>query len=212
MSYFFARTKNRLYNLLYTNFLNRYGFGGRVSKEIWERQYAGDTWDYLYSADEEAHYKAIIGQIILLKSASSSILDIGCGHGVFYNYLIKSFQSRLKYTGIDISENAIHKATETFPGAGFSVKDYDYDDVSGKFDVVVFNETLYYFIKPMKTLEKVAIENLEKGGIIIVSMCEDEKHDLIWKKIHSSFQVRKEETVENSKGQRWKIKSLSPLI
>ncbi len=158
MSYFFARVKTRVYNILYSLFLKRFGFGGRVSKEVWERQYAGDTWDYLYSTDEEAHYNSIISQIKLNKLQTSSILDVGCGHGVFYNYLVNTFQTDLNYSGIDISDNAIKKAMKMFPKGKFFVKDYDYEGVSGKYDLVVFNETLYYFIKPMKTLEKVSKE------------------------------------------------------
>ena len=210
MKLFFSRLKTRLNYLLYNGFLFRFGFGNRVSKNIWEQQYDNGTWDYLFSEEEAAHYFSICSQI--KKHAQSlSILDIGCGNGVLYDYLFKNINDRLLYSGIDISENAVCIAKGKFKDAAFNKVDYDYENVNGKYDVLVFNETLYYFTRPMKTLAKAIGENLNAGGIIVISMCEDEKHNYIWDKISAEYFVLDEERVENRKGQKWTIKTISSV-
>jgi len=205
-----VRLKNRLRYLLYSTLLSRFGFGNRISKTIWEQQYKDGTWNYLFSEDEAAHYFSICEQI-KKHAASVSILDIGCGNGVLYDYLFKNFQGSLKYSGIDLSENAIRIAKEKFSSADFRKVDYDADDVTGRFDVIVFNETIYYFSRPMKTLAKAIKENLHAGGVIIISMCEDSRHTYIWEKIAVEYKLLAEETVENRKGQKWTIKCISSL-
>ena len=210
MKLLFSRLKTRLNYLLYNGFLCRFGYGNRVSKNIWEQQYDNGTWDYLFSEEEAAHYVSIYSQI--KKHAQSlSILDIGCGHGVLYDYLVKNINNSLIYCGIDISENAVRIARKKFVSADFKKVDYDHENVNGKFDVLVFNETLYYFTRPMKTLAKAIEENLNAAGIIVISMCEDEKHNYIWDKIGTEYLVLDEERVENRKGQKWKIKTISSV-
>ncbi len=208
MNSYLSRIKARLNYVLYAIFLSRLGFGNRVSKDVWEEQYTDGTWNYLFSEDEAAHYFSICFQI--KKYAKSfSILDIGCGNGVLYDYLSKNLNSALIYEGIDISENAVKAAKEKFHSAEFRKTDYDYEELTKKFDVLVFNETLYYFTKPMKTLEKAFSINLHADGFAVVSMCEDEKHNYLWERIGAKYKILAAETVENKKGQKWTIKTIS---
>ncbi len=72
--YLFTKAKNLLHRL----FFRRFGFGNRVSKIIWEKQFSKGDWDYLESKDEALHYKAIIKFYDQQKNRGS-ILDIGCG-------------------------------------------------------------------------------------------------------------------------------------
>lgn len=210
MNMYLLRIKTRLNHLLYTTFLSRFGFGNRVDKDVWEQQYSNGTWNYLFSEDEAGHYFSICSQI-KKHAQACSILDIGCGNGVLYDYLHKNLEDSLLYNGIDISENAVEIAKERFPSSVFNKADYEYASVTGRFDVVVFNETLYYFIKPMKTLAKAFRENLKNGGVLVISMCEDAKHNSLWERIHVEYRILAEETVENKKGQKWTIKTIAPL-
>lgn len=203
----YARVKTKINYLLYKYVLNRFGFGNRVSTGIWEQQYHDGTWNYLFSKEESAHYYAICKQI-QKKVQAFSVFDIGCGNGALYHYLEEFFGEEMKYSGIDISENAVKIATEKFKRGSFKKVDYDYSDFEGKFDIVVFNETLYYFIKPMKTIEKVFQKNLKPGGMIVISMCEDKKHNMIWQNINEKYSILEEETVNNDKGQHWTIKTI----
>lgn len=208
MKIFFSRLKTRLNYFLYTTVLNKFGYGNRVSKGIWEQQYSNGTWNYLFSEDEAGHYFSICSQI-KKHMQGCSILDIGCGNGVLYDYLHKNLADSLLYSGIDISENAVEIAKSKFPSAKFNKVDYDYAAVTGRFDVVVFNETLYYFIKPMKTLAKAFSENLKSSGVLVISMCEDAKHNGLWERINTEYRILSEETVENKKGQKWTIKTIA---
>ena len=63
----------------------------------------------------------------------------------------------------------------------------------------------------MKTLAKAMEENLNDAGIIVISMCEDEKHNYIWDKIGVEYFVLGEERVDNRKGQKWTIKTISSV-
>jgi len=208
MKIFFSRLKTRLNYFLYTAILNRFGYGNRVSKGVWEQQYSNGTWNYLFSEDEAGHYFSICSQI-KKNTEAYSILDIGCGNGVLYDYLHKNLADSLLYSGIDISENAVEVAKTRFPSSEFNKVDYEYAVVSGRFDVVVFNETLYYFIKPMKTLAKAFRENLKNDGVLVISMCEDAKHNGLWERINTEYRILAAETVENKKGQKWTIKTIT---
>lgn len=70
-----------------------------------------------------------------------SILDIGCGFGDFYGFLIKKGLN-VEYTGYDINPNLIKIAREVYPIARFEVKDIE-EEVNKVFDWVfssgVFN-------------------------------------------------------------------------
>jgi ubiquinone/menaquinone biosynthesis C-methylase UbiE len=52
-----------------------------------------------------------------------SVLDIGCGFGDFYRYLIKHDERPSLYTGWDIVEPFIEVNARMFPEAGFEVRD-----------------------------------------------------------------------------------------
>jgi len=76
---------------------------------------------------------------------NSSILDVGCGFGDLYGFLIKKGLN-IEYTGYDINENLIEIAKEVYPDAHFEVKDIEEDKTNEKFDWVfscgIFNNKL----------------------------------------------------------------------
>jgi 2-polyprenyl-3-methyl-5-hydroxy-6-metoxy-1,4-benzoquinol methylase len=211
MSYFFSRLKTKVYQLLHSTILFRFGFGLRVAKGVWEKEYSGTDWDFLFSEDEKGHYLAIINQL-KSSNATPKVLDIGSGHGALYHYFKTSLTGNFKYSGVDISENAIKKANEQFAEADFKVVNYDFESVNDKFDIVIFNEVLYYFVKPMKMLEKAFTENLLPGGVIIISMYKDSpgKNQLIWNSIAEKYKTLAEETVSSNKGATWTVKTVTP--
>lgn len=181
----------------------------RVPKSIWEQQYADTTWDYLEGEDERAHYEKIAG-FYTRYSNNSSVLDIGCGKGVLYNYLSENAGLSLSnYKGLDISENAILAACEKYNTKNFLALDYQYRSLDERFGMVIFNETLYYFNSPIETLEKAFAENLVKGGKVIVSMCDYAQHNHIWELIKSKYKVVDECEVSNTKQQLWRIKVIT---
>jgi 2-polyprenyl-3-methyl-5-hydroxy-6-metoxy-1,4-benzoquinol methylase len=212
IGYLVSQLKTKIYSVLYKTVLYRLGFGGRVGKEIWEKDYTGTRWDYLASEHQRVHYEAVLGQI---KKAGSheSIFDIGCGEGVLYDYLKKSLTSPFGYHGIDISETAVAKGSQKYPGTDMKVVDYDFEHVEGRFKLIIFNEVLYYFIKPVKMVTKAINENLAYDGVIIISMYDDGsgRNNRIWKNIDSYFRVLSHDTVRSSNGSRWNIKIIRSL-
>jgi len=187
---------------------SHFGFGRRIPKAIWEEQYAGDSWVYLESVDEEAHYTSIVKMYEEL-TTKKSLLDVGCGKGVLFSYLRKKHDaSELNYTGIDISANAVKAASAKFPGVSFRQLDFAKQDIDEKFDVIVFNESLYYFTRPLRILERCTAGSLNLNGAFIVSMCDYVGHDNIWRQLAQSYRVVKEQRVRNEKRQVWDIKVL----
>jgi SAM-dependent methyltransferase len=73
------------------------------------------------------------------------VLDIGCGIGAFYPFLIEKF-GRLEYTGIDIVPETVEFAAKKYPGAHFLCRDLAVESLDETFDYVfistVFNKTI----------------------------------------------------------------------
>ncbi len=200
--YLFIKAKNLLHRL----FFRRFGFGNRVPKIIWEKQFSKGDWDYLESKDEELHYK-IITKFYDQQKNKNSILDIGCGKGVLYKYLKENDSLPVSdYMGIDLSVKAVEAAQQRFPGVHFQQLDFENAGVQKKFDVIIFNESVYYFPRPLKIIDKCCSQNLNKNGVIIISMFDLPGHDAIWKKIEEQYQIIMEEEVVNDKKEKWRIK------
>lgn len=202
------RISSKIGNILYQRIFWRFAFGNRVPRSIWEKQFSKGVWDYLYSDNEKQHYQIITGYVKHYAQAPS-LLDIGCGQGVLYHYLRENNNS-FEYFGIDISKQAIEIGKKEFAEANFSQLDFDREKLDGKFDVIVFNETLYYFNRPLKTIEKVIRHNLRSNGYLIISMCDYIGHDVIWEKLTKHHKPLKMDTVENQIGQKWKIALFKP--
>src|SRR6266446_2706682 len=73
------------------------------------------------------------------------VLDLGCGIGDFYPFLIEKF-GQLDYTGIDLVPEMVAFAAQKYPGARFLCRDISKDAVAESFDYVlasvVFNNAM----------------------------------------------------------------------
>jgi len=91
-----------------------------------------------------------------------SVLDIGCGQGDFYNYLLKR-NNTIQYTGIDVSPEMIKIAKEKNPNAnfiqgGFLEKDlesYDYVFSIGAFNSIREGNQLDFLDKCIEKMLKI---------------------------------------------------------
>lgn len=198
--------KRKLSNILYRNILYRLGFGRPDKRSDWESGYAGGYWDHLESEQEAERYK-IITRLVEAGNASPSIFDVGCGKGILYQYMRQNLPA-FNYLGIDISKNAVTEAEKKFPETIFRQMDFDKERVEQKFDVIIFNETLEYFIRPLEKLKECSNKNLLPNGRLIISMYKG--HDGIWDTITPHFKIIEEIDIQNEKGQRWKIKMMQP--
>lgn len=202
------KIKNKFRRQLYNSILSKFGFGNRVSKSIWNNQFRKGFWDYLYTIEEEGHY-AHITSLVKKNLPKGRILDIGCGQGVLYNYLEKEILN-LDYMGIDIADEAIKIASNSYPNSNFKQLDYEHETLVNRFDLIIFNETLYYFNQPLKTIKKCIDQNLNANGLIIISMCDFIGHDVIWNRLQKKYHFLSLGEIKNDQQQKWKVGIFKP--
>ena len=65
--------------------------------------------------------------------AGRSVLDVGCGFGDFYGYLLGR-GACADYTGVDINPDLIAIAKRKYPGARFFVADFEEQGADGTYD------------------------------------------------------------------------------
>lgn len=189
-------------------FLYRFGIGSPVGRSVWEEQFKNGAWDYLYSETEALHYKSIVK--FFKQSGGKSVLDAGCGQGVLYHYLKPEIHSPNDYLGFDISENAVAEARERFKPYRFVQMDFNINTPDETFDVIIFNECIYYFKRLIEQLDACFAKNLNPGGHVIISMFYFEEHALLWKRLTERYQFIEWEEVQNEKGQKWRICLFKP--
>ena len=124
--------------------------------------------------------------------AQPSILDVGCSGGT----LICALNSFARYSGVDVSSVAI-SAAKQMASDGFSDRldqiDFQAADLqqfnpSSTFDVIIFNEVLYY-LNTNQAVTEVAryAKSLNKGGLIVISLKDDGKSHAILKLLTRKF-------------------------
>jgi 2-polyprenyl-3-methyl-5-hydroxy-6-metoxy-1,4-benzoquinol methylase len=182
--------------------------GSPAARETWESQYASGAWDYLAGDDEAGHYLAIAG-FCKAHFPQGRLLDIGCGTGILLDYLQRDAALEPgRYTGIDLAQEALRQAAQRFPEAHFAQCDYAATGFPGRYDALVFNETLYCFADPLAILEKCLAENAAPGALLIISMY-GEHHEDIWTAVTARCDVVDEQLVENrERGVLWKVRAL----
>jgi 2-polyprenyl-3-methyl-5-hydroxy-6-metoxy-1,4-benzoquinol methylase len=180
----------------------------RQSRESWDREFVSGQWQRLESIEELGHYSVIVGHASAL--APKSILDVCCGQGVLAGHL-KSVPYR-RYLGIDFSSEAITQATNVHSDArtSFRVADAHAFDSEDTFDLIVFNECLYYFGKPREVIRSY-MKNLAPNGKMIISMWVALENVAVWRLVQRDLIVEDSVTVKNDRsGSSWVIKRLSP--
>lgn len=143
------------------------GFGDSPkAAAVWDTEYQSGSWDYLASFHELSRYSTLIGYMSLF-DGRGECLDVGCGDGV----LFKRFRplGYKRYVGIDISEVAISRLRSFNDDRTlFMCADADSYEPSEKFDVIVFNESLYYLCDPIGALLRYSAA-LKPEGFLLVS-------------------------------------------
>lgn len=120
-------------------------------------------------AIQEATFKPLYEKIIdnIKLTQTSSILDVGCGTGVFLS-LIK--QSNCSITGIDISQNAIDIARQDLPGGVFEQGEMEHlPFADSTFDLVTGNNCFQFTNDPFKAMKE-AFRVLKLKGKLIISL------------------------------------------
>lgn len=95
-----------------------------------------------------------------------SILDIGCGTGILFDYYLT--HNAASITGLDISENMIKKASEKFNNIELICADACNVSLSKQFDLIVIYNTLPH-IYDFASLFINCKKHLKKDGILLIA-------------------------------------------
>lgn len=178
-----------------------------VTREQWQQEYANGRWDYLGQMDQMARYSVLTGYYQQLKPGGS-VLDLGCGDGILLSHLKPYRYSR--YVGVDLSSEAIARvATPQDARDQFVVADVEQYEPDQRFDVIVFNECLYYFAEPQEVIKRYE-PYLEKDGIFLVSLYVTEMNRHVWRMLERQYDVQDGFQIIHQSGNAWKIRVLRP--
>jgi len=176
-----------------------------IPKTLWEHQYETGHWDFLHTLGELGRFSVLVGYLHELKP-NGAVLDIGCGEGLLFKRLQTTSCSQ--YLGLDISATAIEKARAM--GAGpFICADAEHFVPTDTYDVIIFNESLYYFLDPVATVVRYT-SALRPDGIMIVStFLSSRRGRAILRALKRQFAVVDETSIAHA-AQRWTCSVLAP--
>ena len=134
-------------------------------KFSWNLKYFQGKWKFMET--ENIRYESIY-KLINVKDTKYAILDLGCGYGTLLNYFKKEDYSN--YLGVDLSNYVISKAKKrNYLKSDFLSYNIQKFTPQTKFDVIIFNEVIYYLDNPLKELVRYS-NYLNEGGFIIISI------------------------------------------
>ena len=138
------------------------------NKKIYEeafQTYGDDTRSCLWDRPMIMRYQELVNVATL---DGTTVLDIGCGIGGFYEYMVKDCGIKnLSYKGIDLVEGMIKLASQKYPEASFQTRNifenplvelYDYVFLCGVFNIAVADSEEF-----MKKMLKEAFSYCQKG-------------------------------------------------
>ena len=134
--------------------------------------YAIDINAWEQSADGDLNYKKYyhfsrtrLARTIKSIENKQAVLEIGCGTGFALNFLAGNLPGS-SLSGVDISLIAIEHARKKFPKHNYSVGDIGSSKfvAEEKYDIVIFNQILWYILGDLKTAIFNAYKLLRPGG------------------------------------------------
>jgi 2-polyprenyl-3-methyl-5-hydroxy-6-metoxy-1,4-benzoquinol methylase len=146
-------------------------YGNQATKKrFWDKEYHENKWHFAEHSENDCVYNHLERH-----ARNGKILDLGCGSGNTCTELADSCYS--SYLGVDISDEALAKASKRSAEAGRSHKnrfmqsDFLSFDTSEKFDVILFRESMYHVpIEKVKSLLDKFSKYLADDGVFIVRL------------------------------------------
>lgn len=167
-----------------------------------------DGWGRLWDIGEAPRYALVRDFCERFGGDGHAVLDVGCAQGIL--------QCDLRYgtyTGIDLSDDAIARArTRPDDRTAFTVADAATYTPARAFDVIVFNECLYYLRDPVGVAQRY-VDHLTPGGVIVISM-----FDRLWamrrllQRLRVLGPVAAQAQVANGQGARWTVRVHRPAM
>lgn len=105
------------------------------------------------------------------------ILDLGTGTGVLVPYLSSMVGDTGKVTALDISEGMLKRAKKKYgnlANVDFILQDFEKEEVTGKYDLILLYCVLPHVHFPERTLKRLVLTNLKETGRIIIAFPTEE--------------------------------------
>lgn len=149
-----------------------------------------ETWDDNEVLSTPDKILEILSELDIRKGME--ILDLGTGTGVLVPYLSSMVGDNGKVTALDISEGMLGQARKKYGNVAnvtFILQDFEKEEVSGKYDLVLLYCVFPHLHFPEQTLKRLALTNLKEKGRIIIAFPTDENF------INNIHKERKAESV-----------------
>lgn len=179
----------------------------RDNQARWNKQYQTGEWDGLKDALEIERQEAC-RQLMLKHKPQGSILEIGCGEGVFIQKVIQK-EDYSSYLGLDVSDFIVQKAQKELSDDKTQFAQGDMDNFSLKqpFDIIFFNESLNYAKSISATLNYCKKHLSNPNAVFIISLHEHKHSPKYWNVIHQNLLTLDKELVKNERAE-WRIEAL----
>ncbi len=174
--------------------------------EVVDDQYRKGVWDHLSGRGEFSRFSVVAGFCTLLERPAS-VLDMGCGTGTLERRLRPLGYKN--YLGVDVSATAITTAhADAGDEATFIVGDAETYRSDAHFDVIVFNEMLYYLDEP-ETVINWWRGQLTEQGFFIISLVEATGGWRVWLRCSDKLTVLDEVLIEQGP-HTWRVRVCKP--
>jgi SAM-dependent methyltransferase len=188
----------------------------------WDIEYEKGEWNRLMGADQYPRYgflSVLIVEQFQQIGRALRILDVGAGEGLILNHLPKKVVD--SYTAFDISEAALAKIPKQ-PGNRTicgNLRSW-VPKPEAMWDVILFNEVLYYLDDPVASFERLS-RNLAPKGVLMTSHYlkpgwrsrNKLTEKLIERRLSSDYSVLRKELLSNRlTGKAWSIIVASPKV
>lgn len=159
-------------------------FGGSIMRRCsFDEYYKSGRWDYL-----DSDHSAEIVRVVEKYANKGRILDMGCGTGILVSLL--DADSFAYYRGVDASTEAIALAQKRkSENICFEISDIQNYKCKDTFDLIVFEESLYYVPFFRRRLLQRCAGWLRPEGLLIVTVADPRRFRGMIKMIRKNFQI-----------------------
>jgi len=158
----------------------------RVPAAQWDREFRSGKWAYLNDIRQIGCLSIVFSYCQLL--VPGSILDVGCGSGSLTRSIrLLDYEY---YQGIDLSAEAIAQAEASYAEerTTFAVANAETFEPRQSFDLIIFNNCLYYFEQPDQVAHRYA-KYLNPSGHVVVSMSDGGLSRAVWTLVEKNMAV-----------------------
>jgi len=173
-------------------FFTRFG-GSALRRQAFNQKYRDGSWDYF---DKE--HSPEMAKVIEEYAKKGRILDMGCGTGILASLL--DADSFTYYRGVDASTEAIALAQKRKgENIYFEIGDIQSYECKDDFDLIVFEESLYYVPIFRRRLLRRFAQHLRHGGLFVVTVADPRRFKGMIRMIRKNFQIIEDRCFQESK-------------